>query len=182
MEFADGAEGENIWIASSDGDVKRVMELLESGVSVNAQDEQGYSPLHAAVSYGHIELITLLLDRGAAIDLKDAEGDVPLLVCEEVEALELLLSRGASLEVSNMLNQDIGFKAVEDENEELVEWLVDKKVLTEERVKELKNELFPASSFEANEEGVVTMDILQQMQGLQKQMEEGYEEDEGDGQ
>jgi hypothetical protein len=81
-----------------------------------------------------------------------------------------------------MLNQDIGFKAVEDENEELVQWLVNKKVLTEGRVEELKKELFPASSFEANEEGVVTIDMLQQMQGLQKQMEEGNEEDEGDGQ
>ncbi len=38
-------EGENIWIASSDGDLARVQELVKSGVSVNAQDENGYSPM-----------------------------------------------------------------------------------------------------------------------------------------
>lgn len=47
MEFVqESSEGsENIWIASSDGDVTRVMELLSEGVSVNAQDDMGYSPL-----------------------------------------------------------------------------------------------------------------------------------------
>lgn len=35
----------NIWIAASDGDLSRVAELLQSGASVNAQDEFGYTPL-----------------------------------------------------------------------------------------------------------------------------------------
>ena len=39
------SEKENIWIASSDGDITRVIELLSSGVNINAQDEYGYSPL-----------------------------------------------------------------------------------------------------------------------------------------
>mgnify|MGYP000648657340 CR=1 FL=1 len=116
--------GENIWIAASDGDMNRVVELLESGVDVNAQDEQGYSPLHAAVSYGHKDLIELLLQRGGNLSLGDTEGDVPLLVCEEPDVLELLLKHGASLEVKNAMDQDIGFKAVEDENDTLVQYLV----------------------------------------------------------
>lgn len=36
---------ENIWISSSDGDLEAVKRYLNSGVSVNAQDENGYSPL-----------------------------------------------------------------------------------------------------------------------------------------
>ncbi len=36
-ELDGDVEPENIWTASSDGDIDRVRELVESGVSVNAQ-------------------------------------------------------------------------------------------------------------------------------------------------
>ena len=36
-ELDGDVEPENIWTASSDGDLNRVRELIESGVSVNAQ-------------------------------------------------------------------------------------------------------------------------------------------------
>jgi hypothetical protein len=39
--------GENIWVACGDGDLTRTKFLIEEiGISVNAQDEYGYSPLH----------------------------------------------------------------------------------------------------------------------------------------
>lgn len=48
------AEGlDNIWTAASDGELEKVKGYLASGIDVNAQDETGYSPLHAAASYGH---------------------------------------------------------------------------------------------------------------------------------
>lgn len=46
MEFLTNIEGgENIWIASSDGDINRVTELLTRGENVNGQDEYGYTPM-----------------------------------------------------------------------------------------------------------------------------------------
>ena len=36
---------QNIWIAAGDGDLSSVQAFVESGVSVNAQDENGYTPL-----------------------------------------------------------------------------------------------------------------------------------------
>jgi hypothetical protein len=45
MGLVDDNERKNIWIASSDGDIERVKELLKEGVSINVQDEAGYSPL-----------------------------------------------------------------------------------------------------------------------------------------
>ena len=45
MEFVHSEDGENIWIAASDGDIKRVMQLIDQGVSVNIQDDHGYSPM-----------------------------------------------------------------------------------------------------------------------------------------
>jgi uncharacterized protein len=41
----EGQGPENIWIAASDGDIERVKQLMEEGMSCNAQDESGYSPL-----------------------------------------------------------------------------------------------------------------------------------------
>ena len=56
--------GENIWTASSDGDLERVQHLLEKeGVDVNAQDEHGYSPIHAAASHGQLALLEFLLQE-----------------------------------------------------------------------------------------------------------------------
>lgn len=40
------SESENIWTASSDGDIARVVELIDGGVNVNAQDEFGYAPMY----------------------------------------------------------------------------------------------------------------------------------------
>lgn len=36
---------DNIWIASSNGDIARVQQLLNDGISVNCQDDAGYSPM-----------------------------------------------------------------------------------------------------------------------------------------
>jgi hypothetical protein len=41
---------ENIFTAAGDGHLDVVQRLVAGGVSVNAQDDFGYSPLHAAVS------------------------------------------------------------------------------------------------------------------------------------
>ena len=36
---------DNIWISSSDGDIRNVIKYLSSVVNINSQDEYGYSPL-----------------------------------------------------------------------------------------------------------------------------------------
>lgn len=42
----EGEEPDNIWIAISNGDMARVQHLVvQEGVSVNVQDDQGYSPM-----------------------------------------------------------------------------------------------------------------------------------------
>ena len=99
------ASTDNIWIAASDGDAARVDELLRSGVSVNAQDELGYSPIHAAVSYGHRELVELLLRAGANVSLRDGDGDTALHVCEEGEVAALLVAAGADTAAPNSEGQ-----------------------------------------------------------------------------
>lgn len=44
--------------------------LDEGGMDVNAQDEHGYSCMHAAASYGHVELLQYLVQRGGNINIR----------------------------------------------------------------------------------------------------------------
>ncbi|KUF94611.1 hypothetical protein AM588_10007265 [Phytophthora nicotianae] len=59
----------NVWTASSDGDIESVKAFLASGGDANAKDENGYTPLQAAVSYNHMELVVFLLASGADVKL-----------------------------------------------------------------------------------------------------------------
>ena len=100
--------------------------MLGEGVSVNAQDESGYSPLHAAASYGHTELIELLLSAGATVDLEDEDGDTPLLYAEEPEVFELLVQHGADRLKRNKQGEGIFEKLLDDENEAMMKYMIEK--------------------------------------------------------
>lgn len=94
--------GKNIWIACADKDLDRVKQLIQEGVSVDAQDDHGYSALHAAASYDALPILTFLLDGGAKVDIADEDGESALFACESVDAARLLLARGASAAHRNL--------------------------------------------------------------------------------
>lgn len=57
-----------------------------------AQDDHGYSLLHAAASYNHLDLLrSLLAEFNVPVDLKDEDGETALFVCETVECARLLV-------------------------------------------------------------------------------------------
>ena len=59
---------------------------------VNAHDENGYTPIHAAASYGHVDLLrTLCKNHGGDANVEDFEGDTPLFVVENVETARVLV-------------------------------------------------------------------------------------------
>ncbi|KAG0201954.1 hypothetical protein BGX33_009996 [Mortierella sp. NVP41] len=106
----------NIWLAASDGDLAAVKTFInEKGVSINAQDEFGYSALHAAASYGHKDLITYLLENGADVNIQDPEGDSPLFVCETVDIAEMLVKAGADAKHINENEMTAAENAEEEE-------------------------------------------------------------------
>ncbi|CAH0475542.1 unnamed protein product [Peronospora belbahrii] len=109
----------NVWTAASDGDLTSVKAFLTSGGDVNAKDENGYTPLQAAVSYNHMELVVFLLASGAQVQLGDNDMDTPLHRCETVECAQLLLDHGADMHAHNSEGQTPYDVAIEDENEEL---------------------------------------------------------------
>jgi len=49
------------------GNTVAVRELIDSGVDVNQQDEQGWTPLNWAAGKGNLALVTLLVEKGADV-------------------------------------------------------------------------------------------------------------------
>jgi ankyrin repeat protein len=93
----------NIWIACADGDLDAVRYFVEEGqISVNAQDDTGYSALHAAVSYDCVQIAQYLISKGALPSICDEDGDCPMHAVESTEMLQLLLEAGADPSLKNL--------------------------------------------------------------------------------
>ncbi|KAJ1960988.1 hypothetical protein GGI12_003503 [Dipsacomyces acuminosporus] len=117
----------NIWIAVSDDDIDRVKEIVEADkTQVNTQDENGYSPLHAASSWKRVELIKYLLDNGADVNTKDADGDTPLHICEDKECAAILLEHGADPEAKNDEGHTPVVTTLENDASEVTQLLCDR--------------------------------------------------------
>jgi uncharacterized protein len=66
--------------AAVDGDFETLVRLLESGSSIDAQDDNGWTALHFAAQDGHSKLVEELLSRGANPNLLNSHGNSPLWV------------------------------------------------------------------------------------------------------
>ncbi len=72
--------------------------LFDHGVDVDARDDDGWTPLHTAVSFGGIEVIRVLLEHGAKVGVEDKEGRTPLSLAkgrQRDEVMKLLSEYGA---------------------------------------------------------------------------------------
>ena len=107
--------------------MQRVRYLIEvEKVSVNAQDEHGYSPMHAAASYSSLTIIEYLVSHGADVNIRDEDGDTPLLVSETPEVFEALVAAGADPNAVDAQGKGIVDKCMEDENDVMINYFVSK--------------------------------------------------------
>merc|ERR1711998_469802 len=79
-------------------DYEGVDAMLDEGVDVNVQDENGNSPLHVAAQQGLKRIAKLLLRRGAKINAVNLAGNTVLHYCFTYSFEELgeyFISKGA---------------------------------------------------------------------------------------
>jgi ankyrin repeat protein len=107
-------QADDLHNAALTGNITRVIELLETGVNVNARTTErsdfvyedgtpelkGFTALIRAASAGHIEIVRLIMDQGAEIDATTYNGWTALKIAVangHREIARLLLTSGASV-------------------------------------------------------------------------------------
>lgn len=117
---------DNIWVAAADNKIDLVKSHIESGkYTPNSSDPNGFTPIHAAASYGNIELLKYLLTNGGNPNIQDSDGDTPLHHCESLDVIKLLINEfNANYRLKN--NDGLNVKDYfieEDEFPDIIEFL-----------------------------------------------------------
>ncbi|KAL2756469.1 hypothetical protein ACRALDRAFT_2105262 [Sodiomyces alcalophilus JCM 7366] len=91
----------NPYLLAADNSPALLPLLRENPALASAQDEHGYSLVHAAASYNHLDLLRALIrEFKVDVNLKDEDGETALFVVETVEAARCLVEElQASLDI-----------------------------------------------------------------------------------
>lgn len=82
----------NPYLLAADNSPALLPLLREKPDLAAAQDEHGYSLVHAAASYNHLDLLRALIrEFKVNVDLTDEDGETALFVVETVEAAQALV-------------------------------------------------------------------------------------------
>jgi ankyrin repeat protein len=74
--------GAKLLLSIREGEVERVTRLLDSGVDVNHQLTDGWTPLMVAALEDQVEVANILLDRGADAALRNSKGLTAEMIAE----------------------------------------------------------------------------------------------------
>ena len=94
--------------------LNEILSTDEGSQQVNIQNQYLYTPLHMAVSNSHLKCVILLLKYGAVTNFAGfnqripESGNTPLHICarlSDTKIAEALLSKGASLKITNSYNE-----------------------------------------------------------------------------
>ena len=113
--------------ASEKDDLKKVEQLLDSGVDV--EDDAKRTPLYYAAEKGYLQIAELLISHGATMDLPG--GDSPLLwACYygHIDMVKLLIENGANVNATRLADNSTPLRsaAIWGEKKEIVELLISK--------------------------------------------------------
>lgn len=106
----------------------------------------------------------MLVARGADVNIRDYDGDTPLLYAELPAVFDLLVSYGADPLARNNENEGIQEKVIDDENEVLFNHLVEKNIITDQKIIERMRKKFSEEEGEVEDlEGYDYGDSYEQM-------------------
>ncbi|PNY24785.1 Ankyrin repeat-containing protein [Tolypocladium capitatum] len=91
------AQQQNPFLLAADNSPALLPLLRENPALASAQDEHGYSLVHAAASYNHLDLLrTLVREFHVDVNLKDEDNETSLFFVETLEAAKALVEELAA--------------------------------------------------------------------------------------
>ncbi|MCK5919186.1 MAG: ankyrin repeat domain-containing protein [Cocleimonas sp.] len=100
--------------------------LLPLSKNISHKDRTGTTVLHRAAVLGTAGLITELLELNAMIDSQDEDGNTPLMLAvavTEMDAIKLLIEKGADLKLKNGLDETVLDLAKKSKNTVIIDLL-----------------------------------------------------------
>ncbi len=91
-------------IASNQGNVKAMNDMINAGADVNISDDVFGTPLASAAGSRSYEAVKLLVDKGADVNVPDPLGLTPLMLATmngNTQVVQLLLQKGADANATN---------------------------------------------------------------------------------
>lgn len=111
------------------GVIELVLESLEQGEEVDAQDMTQCTGLHHAAANGHVNVMSALIGAGASLEVRDANKETPLVAaCRrgEHEGAATLLANGASFDARDRAGRSVLVHCVLSGSVTMVELLLSK--------------------------------------------------------
>jgi len=91
---------EDLFSAAEEGDLNKVMQLINSGISVNTINSEGRTLLQVAAREDDLDLVKRLIVKGAEVDNRGEKKNTPLNIAAKKSSLaivKLLLDSGADI-------------------------------------------------------------------------------------
>uniref|UniRef100_A0A6S8FAZ7 Uncharacterized protein n=1 Tax=Aplanochytrium stocchinoi TaxID=215587 RepID=A0A6S8FAZ7_9STRA len=121
--------------AAANGNLKKVQDLINQGVSVNrfvgfleSLHVYDWTPLHAAAAFGQVRILTELLKSGAEVDACRVELLTPLILAADeghTEIVKLLIENGAEINHIDRYKRNAVHRAAASGHIEIVKMLVE---------------------------------------------------------
>jgi ankyrin repeat protein len=165
--FCQTAMGQNkadlMVAAAYEGNLRRVQELLDQGVDINAKNKDGVTALwKTALSASHSrkssQMAEFLLDKGADPNFKDEYGRTALMWASwhgPVELVRLLLDKGADADDGESLFCAVFYAMLNEHNLEVMKLLLDRGAKVNKETKYGMTALMNAAQY--NETDVVNL-------------------------
>ena len=93
--------------------------MINSGAYVNATNDEGVTPLHAAATFGNAGVIPVLLKAGADVNAKNNNGSTPLGIAEPIknsDVISALKSTGAKSKKSKYERKSLSIDGLVEYN------------------------------------------------------------------
>ncbi|XP_061189952.1 uncharacterized protein LOC133197762 [Saccostrea echinata] len=128
LNSADTFNPKLLFVASENGYIETVEQLVNQGADVSIYNDDKITPLYLASQNGHMEIVQYLIEHGANVNIYDIENVTPLSMASQnghTEIVKHLIEHGANVNISTDKNVTPLLKASQNGHMEIIQYLIE---------------------------------------------------------